>query len=141
MPRKASSSLLAVVVVLAGCYHANIETGLPAGTQTIEQDWASSWVFGLVPPSVVESASRCPNGVARVETQLSFLNQVVRVLTIGIYTPMTIKVTCAGPDSMDDEGADQVTIDPDADLGQKQRMIQEAAARSLQTGTPVLLKF
>jgi hypothetical protein len=79
--------------------------------------------------------------VAKVETQLSFLNQVVSFITIGIYTPMTIKVTCAGPDSMDDAGADQVTIDPGADLGQKQRVIQEAAARSLQTGTPVLLRF
>jgi hypothetical protein len=138
---KAPSSLLAVVVVLAGCYRANIETGLPPGTQTIEQNWASSWVFGLVPPAVVETASRCPNGVARVETQLSFLNQVVSFLTIGIYTPMTITVTCAGPDSMDDGDADQVTIDPDADIGQKQRMIQQAATRSLQAGTHVLLRF
>jgi hypothetical protein len=141
MPRTTPSSLLAVVVVLAGCYHANIETGLPPGTQTLEQKWASAWVYGLVPPAVVETASRCPNGVARVETQLSFLNQVVALLTIGIYTPMTIVVTCAGPDTMDDRDADQVTIDGDADIEQKRRVIQQAAAKSLETGTAVLLRF
>ena len=33
--------------------------------------------------------------MARVETKLSFLNQLVGSLTFGIYTPMEIKVTCA----------------------------------------------
>lgn len=30
-----------------------------------------------------------------VETQVSFLNQLVGALTFGIYTPMHITVTCA----------------------------------------------
>lgn len=141
MPTKASLSPLALAVVLAGCYHTTVETGLPPGTQTLEREWASAWIYGLVPPAVVETASRCPNGVARMETQISFLNGLVGVLTFGIFTPMTLTVTCAGPDSMDDGDADQVTIDPDADIGEKQRVIQEAATKSLQTGLPVLLRF
>ncbi len=141
MPTKASLSPLALAVVLAGCYHTTVETGLPPGTQTLEREWASAWIYGLVPPAVVETASRCPNGVARMETQISFLNGLVGVLTFGIFTPMTLTVTCAGPDSMDDGDADQVTIDPDADIGQQQRVIQEAATKSLQTGLPVLLRF
>ena len=48
-----SGTLLATVVALSGCYHATIETGLPPGTQTLEQPWASSWVYGLVPPETV----------------------------------------------------------------------------------------
>ena len=141
MPNKASLSLLAAAVVLSGCYHTTVDTGLPPGTQTLEREWASAWIVGLVPPAVVETASRCPNGVARMETQISFLNGLVGILTFGIFTPMTLTVTCAGPDSMDDGDADQVTIDPDADIGQQQRVIQEAATKSLQTGLPVLLRF
>ncbi len=141
MPTRASLSPLALAVVLAGCYHTTVETGLPPGTQTLEREWASAWIYGLVPPAVVETASRCPNGVARMETQISFLNGLVGILTFGIFTPMTLTVTCAGPDSMDDGDADQVTIDPDADIGQPQRVIQEAATKSLQTGLPVLLRF
>jgi len=34
-----------------------------------------------------------------VETQLSFVNGLVGVLTLGIYTPMEILVTCAAPGS------------------------------------------
>ncbi len=38
---------------------------------------------------------RCPAGAARVETRLSFTNQLVSFFTLGIYTPMEIVVTCA----------------------------------------------
>ncbi|MGQ0714676.1 MAG: Bor family protein [Gemmatimonadaceae bacterium] len=82
-------------LILAGCYHATIETGRTPSTVTFEQRWANSWILGLVPPDVMNTSSRCPSGVARVETQLSFLNQLVGALTLGIYTPMDVRVTCA----------------------------------------------
>lgn len=44
----------------------------------------------------METAARCPSGVARIETQISFLNGLVSILTLSIYTPMDIVVTCAG---------------------------------------------
>jgi len=31
----------------------------------------------------------------RVETQQSFVNQLVGFLTLGIYTPMDLRATCA----------------------------------------------
>jgi Bor protein len=88
-------SIVMVALALVGCYHATVETGLPAGNQTIENDWATSFIYGLVPPATVSTASQCRSGVARVETQHSFLNSLVGGLTFGIFTPMTIKVTCA----------------------------------------------
>jgi hypothetical protein len=85
----------AAITLLAGCYHATIETGLTPSTQVLEQSFASSWIYGLVPPKTVATTSRCPDGVAKVETHLSFVNQLVSFLTLGIYTPMHIRVTCA----------------------------------------------
>ena len=90
--------LLSIACLLAftlGCYHATIDTGLTPSTVTIEKPWANGWILGLVPPSPVETARKCPNGVAKIDTQLSFLNQLVDFLTLGIYTPMDIRVTCA----------------------------------------------
>ena len=92
---KKTMLVAAATFALAGCYHATIETGLPPSPQTLENKWASGWIYGLVPPKTVETMQRCPNGVARVETQLSFANQLVNFLTLGIYTPMEIVVTCA----------------------------------------------
>jgi hypothetical protein len=136
-----SSTLLAAVVALSGCYHATIETGLPPGTQTLEQPWASSWVYGLVPPETVEAASRCPNGVARVETRQSFVNGLVALLTIGIYTPMEIMVTCAGPDSPDQSAQDRVSIETDANMEERQQAFQDAAARADKADAAVFVQF
>jgi hypothetical protein len=95
------ASTALVILASTGCYHATIETGATPSTETISKQWAAGWVLGLVPPSTVETAAKCPHGVAKVETQLSFLNQLVSWLTIYIYTPMTIEVTCAAPKTAD----------------------------------------
>lgn len=87
--------ILTFLVILPACYHATVTTGLRPSTIKIEDKWADGWVYGLVPPSAVETMERCPAGVAQVDTQLSFLNQLVNFLTFGIYTPMEIVVTCA----------------------------------------------
>lgn len=84
----------ALVFLLSGCYHAQVVTDRTPSTQVVEQQWASSWLGGLVPPKELD-VSACTNGVAKVETQLSFLNMVAGAVTFGIYTPMTIKATCA----------------------------------------------
>ncbi len=90
-----AAAILLALVPLGACYHATIETGLSPSTQVIEQTFASSWIYGLVPPKTVQTASQCPGGAARVETEHSFVNQLVGFLTLGIYTPMHITVTCA----------------------------------------------
>ena len=95
MTRPRRIALLAALLLVAGCYHATVETGLQPSPQTVEKRWASGWIFGLVPPSTVSTKEQCANGVAKVETQLSFLNQLVGIVTLGIYTPMDIRATCA----------------------------------------------
>ncbi len=86
---------LLALVVTSGCYHAVISTGLQASSEVIVKPWAHSFVYGLVPPAVTETAQRCPSGVARVETRHSFLNGLVAMLTWSLYSPMEITVTCA----------------------------------------------
>jgi hypothetical protein len=120
-------------VTTFACYHATIETGLAPSAQTVEKHWASGWIYGLVPPSPVQTAQKCPSGVAKVETQLSFANQLVSFLTLGIYTPMDIMVTCA-------EGRTSslpiIKGEPNSAAG-----FQQAVALSLRTHQPVLLVY
>jgi hypothetical protein len=88
--------LLGVVLSLsAGCYHATVVTGAAPGSEKIEKEWATGWVFGLVAPDTTETQSKCPAGVAKVETEHSFLNALVAFFTIQIYTPMHITATCS----------------------------------------------
>jgi|SRR5579859_7404315 len=92
----AAIACAALLVSTAACYHATIDTGLSPSTTIVEKPWAPSFIDGLVPPSTLETQAKCgARGVATVETQLSFLNLVVGAVTFGIFTPMSIKVTCA----------------------------------------------
>ena len=128
-----------IAASLLGCYHATIETGAPAANQIYEERWATGWLIGLVPPKTIAASQKCPGGVAKVETKLSFLNQVAAAVTLGIYTPMHIVVTCAA-------GAKTHTQDPDLtappeDLAGAGRALREAAIRSLDEGRPILVQF
>ncbi len=77
------------------CYHAIVETGRPAGATTIQRPWTSTFLWGLVPAEEINTATQCPQGVARVETQMTFPNALVSFVTFGIYTPRSVTVTCA----------------------------------------------
>lgn len=129
--------LLVGTLLSQGCYHATIETGKAPGPETIDKPWASSFVYGLVPPSTVETAQKCPNGVAKVETQQTFLNGLVNLLTFGIYTPMAIKVTCAARSSAD-AGPVIRSMESGATATE---LVQRAAELSRALGSPVMIDF
>lgn len=131
-------SVLAFVALAAGCYHATIETGRPESGQMITQSFASAWVYGLVPPKTVSTAAQCPNGVARVETRLSFVNQLVGLLTLGIYTPMEIKVACASGSAAH---LPDIRVPSRAGPDDVVRVMAEAADRTVSLGRPVIVQF
>src|SRR6185503_13272239 len=121
---------------LTGCYHAVIQTGRPESTDVISIKWANSFIFGLVPPPIVETASRCTNGVAEVETQHSFLNGLAAVVTFSLYTPMQIDVTCAARGT--------ASADPVIKVEQGRTVEQaltEAVRLSSEKDTPVYVQF
>ena len=128
-----SLALICFIALTSACYHATIDTGLTPSTVTIEKPWASGWILGLVPPSPVNTAKKCPNGVAKIDTQLSFLNQLVDFLTFGIYTPMDIKVTCAQGRT---SSLPVIKAGPD-----RAAAFQAAVRLSMETERPVLFSY
>ena len=97
----ARTTLAALFLLTAGCYHASIESGMKPGNDKIEKDWAAGWAWGLVGPEPIEAKSKCTSGLSKVETEHSFLNGLVGFLTLGIYTPMHLTVTCSGGPTAD----------------------------------------
>jgi hypothetical protein len=131
--KKLGSLLLITVLATTGCFHATIDTGRQPSGQTVTVPWAHSFVYGLVPPSTVETAQQCPNGVARVETQHSFLNGLAAVLTFSLYTPMTIEVQCAASD--DDADAPSALRPTDGETPQE--LVTRAVSQARRTGEAV----
>ncbi len=142
MARLSKVAVLCGAVVLTACLHATIDTGLAPSNYVIEKQWASAWIIGLVPPKTVETQSECPHGVSKVETQLSFVNQLVAFLTLYIYTPMSIKVTCTeGGRSAVPSNAREIYVDRSATPEQMQRAFDAAALKSIQNSVPVYVEF
>ena len=144
MMNRARFTLAAAGLLLTGCFHATITTGLPAGTTTVHKPWVATWVFGLVPPSDdIMTAKECPNGVAKVETQWSFVNGLVHLVTFNIYTPIQVDATCASSGKMGEipAGAATVSVAPNATADEVKAAFLEAASRSEKEGVPVYVQY
>jgi hypothetical protein len=133
--------LVVLVLLLPGCYHATVETGLTPSTETIEEPFASAWVYGLVPPSTIMTQMKCKHGVAKVETQLSFVNQLVGIITLGIYTPMDIKVTCAAAGTTGELIQPSIILPENAAPAKIQAALTQAADLAVTTGKPAYVRY
>jgi len=134
--------LIFLTVGGTGCYHATVETGLTPSAEVIEESFASGWIYGLVPPSTVATQAKCKHGVAKVETQLSFVNQLVSIITLYIYTPMNIKVTCAASGTSMLEGrSPDIMIGLDASEHEVQSAFARAAELAVSSGRPVYVEY
>lgn len=138
-----STVLLALVATMSGCYHAKVTTGLTPSAEVIDKPFAVGWIYGLVPPSPISAAEECPNGVAMVETEISFVNGLVSGITFGIFTPMHIKVTCAtgGGASIDMDGARSLTIRHERTESDVVAAFDAAANMAVAGDAPVLVRF
>lgn len=133
--------LIGISFSSSGCYHQQVVTGKTPSSTVIENQWATSLVYGLVPPPIVETAQECPDGVARVETKISFLNGLVAALTASIYTPISVKVTCASGGMSTNNSDHDLTVPTGASDKDVTTMIQGAVNTSLATGEPVAVRF
>lgn len=142
MHRKLSSVVAALgFLTTAACYHAVVETGRTAGTTVVSKPWVSTFVFGLVAAQDINVAAECPNGVARVETQQSFLNGLAAAVTFGIYTPQTATITCAANRIGALPSAAPVVAAQGTSLEARAAAVQAAAEESARTHGAVLVRF
>jgi hypothetical protein len=143
MRRFAKTALILPALALGACYHVTVDTGRAPNGQTIREPFALGFIYGIVPPKTVETASRCPNGVSKVESQLSFVNGLVNIITFGIVTPMQIDVACAGPGgaSSGASAAKTLKVGANSSTADVQAVFGKAAEISKETGAPVYVQF
>jgi len=90
------AAVLAALIGSAGCYKATFIRD-PSAVKTVEGDqWLSFFLWGLVGEPTVDVTEFCAKGrVAEVQTRGDFLTGLVSFLTLGIYWPRKVIVTCA----------------------------------------------
>lgn len=94
------NALLAGVLLTAtsGCYRATFYRDPNVVKADEHEEWSDFYLFGLVGTESFEVRHFCPRGDAAVaKTGGNFATGLVSVVTIGIYTPRKVYVTCAAP--------------------------------------------
>lgn len=136
--------LLASCLLLTGCYQARMTTGKEPSNTVVEEKWASSFIYGLV-PARVDVSNECPNGIASAERKFSFPNMLVNTLTLGIYLPQSVTVTCAAEGSMSavrsSPAGIEFTLSADATPSEIQRVLDTAALQSALAEKPAEVRL
>ena len=133
-------AIAAVALAASACHHQVIQTGRTPGPTVVHKPWTSTWVLGLVPAKPIDVSSQCPNGVATVETQRTFMNGFVALFTGIVWVPVDVKVTCAvGRASLN--GLEVINVARDASAEARDAALRAAMVRSSRTGKPVGLTF
>jgi hypothetical protein len=123
------------------CFRQVVQTGRAPSQTVVQQNWVSTWVFGLVAATPIDARTKCPSGVATVETLTSFPNGLLSALTFGIWAPQTVRMTCASGTAALPTGTEIVHVAVSATDSQFSDVLQQAAARSAQLDRPVAVQF
>jgi hypothetical protein len=141
MKWKRWSSLALVAFLGTGCFHQIVNTGLAAGPTVVDKEWDPGWLWGLIANDEVDVRRDCPMGVATVETEMSFVNGLAALVTIGIYTPQHVKVTCASRSASLPAGMRELTIPAGATKEVERAIVRQAMQESAETHAPVALRY
>ena len=141
MKRKRWSSLALVVALGTGCFHQIVQTGNPAGATVVDKQFVPGWLWGLVPNDEVDVRKECPMGVAVVETETSFVNGLVGVVTLGIFTPQHVRITCSSRSASLPAGIRQITIPAGATQETEATLVREAIEAPAETHAPVAVRY
>lgn len=126
---------------MTACHHQTVQTGLSPGSNVIDMPWVPTWIYGIVPAKEIDVRQQCPGGVAVVETERSFLNGLVGAVTIGIFTPVHVRITCASGSASLPSNSRQFVVPSGASALDAQAVFQSAVESSLSDGQSVIVRF
>lgn len=138
MQRRTSVALALGLVLTSACFHQVVQTGRNPGTTIVRKEWTATWLWGIVPATAIDVTRECPGGIATVETQQTFMNGLVSVLTIGIYTPRDVKVTCASGTARG-AGLKEFIVGRNSSRDDQLRVLADAISESERSEQPVLI--
>lgn len=130
-----------VLTSTTACFRQVVQTGRAPSQTVVKKNWVSTWIFGLVPATPIDARAQCPSGVATVETQTSFANGLLGMLTLGIWGPQTVTITCAAGTAALPAGTEVITVAASATDAQVREVLQQAAARAAELDRAVAVQF
>ena len=92
--RRSLRALLVAALLLSACKTVSYRTGAPGGGERTSRN-ASFFLFGAVGTATIDLTEACPQGVSSWSNRKSAVDTLLSIVTLGIYTPRTIRIECA----------------------------------------------
>lgn len=86
--------LLGSTLLSSGCYKNTMATSLKPGAAQHEEV-VPFFLWGLAGEKTFDLNQLCPQGVSRIEERQEFPEVALNCITLGIYSPVRVTVTCA----------------------------------------------
>ena len=89
------AAALAATLVSGGCYHFSFEqrAAAPATPTVVYTERVPTWVNGFVGTGTVQTTRYCAQPI-RTELRVTAADVLLSMVTLLIYTPHTLSVTC-----------------------------------------------
>jgi hypothetical protein len=124
-----------------GCFHQVVNTGLPPSSTVVQKAFHPTWVFGLVKAQPIDVRQQCPNGIALAGTRMTFMNGLVGGLTLGLFTPHEVTITCAAGQGADAAPASTRTLATELTAAEFDAALALMVREVAQTGAPMVITF
>jgi hypothetical protein len=83
----------AVTVLLAGCHTMRFELEQQPQAREVHER-KSYFLAGLFPTRVVDVREKCPSGVVALREETTFLDGLLSLLTLSIWSPRSTTYSC-----------------------------------------------
>lgn len=141
MRRLTRTVLIFGVLSATACFHQVVQTGRPAGSTVVDRQFVATWLWGIVPAQPIDVRQQCPSGVATIETEQSFMNGLVGLLTLGIYSPQHLRVTCAASSAQIPSGVREFVVPSGASESEFATVFEGAVREAIESATLTVLRF
>ena len=92
--RKATLALAATLMFAGACNKVTyVNPQVPRGG-AVHSETGHFFIFGLVGEKTIPVYQMCPNGVAQIQSKASFLDLVLTLITINLYSPRSYEIEC-----------------------------------------------
>lgn len=89
------AAALIAAIGLTGCYTVRYQTKLEPGGES-HRKMVSYFFWGLGGSHDIDLDAYCPEGVAAWSNRATFGNVLIDLVTLGIWSPRTVEIECAG---------------------------------------------
>lgn len=87
--------LVALLPLFAGCYTTRVYVGESTAAGKVENEWQQTFFWGMISVGKVNADAICGDaGVQSVKSQIGGLGLLANWITVGIWSPMHVKITC-----------------------------------------------